>query len=128
MNIFLIAGLAMIYAVAIIALKERSPEYALVMSIALCCIIFLICIPWISKLVGEIKFLFERVNLPYEYSDIIFKCIGISLISQTASDNCKDAGQNALASKIESAGKIAIGIIALPLFDKVINLICTLFM
>jgi stage III sporulation protein AD len=40
-------------------------------------------------------------------------------LAQFAADACRDAGESALASKMELAGKITILILALPLFEKI---------
>jgi stage III sporulation protein AD len=50
---------------------------------------------------------------------ILFKTLGLCFLAQFAADSCRDAGENALASKVELAGKLAIVILALPLFEKI---------
>ena len=41
------------------------------------------------------------------YLTILFKSLGICYIVQLASDYCKDCGENALASQVTLAGKLA---------------------
>ena len=41
---------------------------------------------------------------------------------QTAADVCRDAGQTALAGKLELGGRLALLIVALPLFRRLLDL------
>ncbi len=47
-------------------------------------------------------------------------------MTQLASDACSDAGEKALAAKAELAGKLAMLLIALPLFEKVAEMAVSL--
>ena len=49
---------------------------------------------------------------------LVVKVIGISYITQTASDICRDCGENALASKMEICGRIMLFSAAMPMFMK----------
>ena len=63
----------------------------------------------------------DKVGIPSEYAQILFKCLGICLITQFASDSCKDAGESSLGTKIDTAGKIALVVISLPLMEKLVE-------
>ena len=49
----------------------------------------------------------------------MFKTLGICFLAQFAADSCRDAGESALASKVELAGKISILVLSLPLFEDI---------
>ena len=57
-----------------------------------------------------------------EYTKIFLKVLGVSLLAETTSDICKEAGHNALSSKIELMGKIEMLILATPLIEKILNI------
>ena len=59
--------------------------------------------------------------MPTEYGLILLKSLGICLVTQFASDACKDAGESSMAGKVELAGKIAVIVAAMPMFEKVIQ-------
>lgn len=65
-----------------------------------------------------IKTVFEMSSMN-KYTSVLLKTIGVSLTVQTASDICKDAGENAIASKVELFGKAEILIISIPLIKKI---------
>jgi stage III sporulation protein AD len=58
--------------------------------------------------------------------EIIIKAIAISLISQLASDVCKDTGQNALSTLCRIAGKVGLLCIAIPLIKDLLDFVYSL--
>lgn len=60
------------------------------------------------------------------YVETILKIIGIAYIAEFASQITKDAGQGAIASKIELAGKILILAMAIPILTLLIETIIQL--
>ena len=48
------------------------------------------------------------------------------VLTQLAADACKDAGESALASKAELAGKVGLIMLSLPLFQKIAELAVSL--
>ena len=61
-----------------------------------------------------------------EYVQILFKALGICLITQIACDACRDLGETAVASKVEAAGKISVLLISLPLFEQILAVVGSL--
>ena len=72
------------------------------------------------------KELTERSGLSSLAVQTILKCVGISLITEFASDTCRDAGETSLAARVELFGRVASLIVAIPLFKEFIELIITL--
>ena len=77
--------------------------------------------------VEEILTVFEMIRsyskIPQSYFQILLKLIGISFICEFASNICKDAGQASIAKQIEFAGKLAILIVGLPVFESLLGTI-----
>ena len=57
-----------------------------------------------------------------EYFKVALKALGIGYITSFAADSCRDAGQSALASKAELAGKCAVWMLSLPLVVSVLKI------
>lgn len=78
----------------------------------------------------EIIRMLERVavnaHVNMMYLETILKIIGIAYIAEFASQITKDAGQGALASKIELGGKILILAMAIPILTIIIETIISL--
>lgn len=121
MNITSIVGIILIIAVLSLMIKRYLPEYSMLINIASGIIVLALILTQFLPIINQINQLLDSSKIPSEYRIILFKCIGICLIAQFASDACRDAGENSLASKVELAGKVSIVTIALPLFDKIIQ-------
>ncbi len=121
MNIIAVAGFAILAAVFAVMLKRYHQEYAVVLSIAAGIIILFEVFANISPAVKQIDTLLSAAGLSSEYTSILFKTLGICFLAQFAADSCRDAGEGALASKVELAGRIAVVILSLPLFEKIAN-------
>lgn len=67
-----------------------------------------------------------NANVNIIYVETILKIIGIAYIAEFASQITKDAGQAAIASKIEMAGKILILAMAIPILTVLIETIIAL--
>ena len=55
------------------------------------------------------------------YFKVLTKALGISLICTLTSDMTADLGMNTLSGKVEFAGKLAILLSAMPLFDTLLS-------
>lgn len=58
----------------------------------------------------------------FVYIETVIKALGIAVISESAADLCRDAGESAIASKTEFAAKIMIIYLALPVIKNLISL------
>lgn len=119
MNIVAIAGIAIIAAVFAAMLKRQHQEYSIILSIAAGVIILFEIFANISPALRQINTLLASAGLSSEYTAILLKALGVCFLAQFAADSCRDAGESALASKVELAGKIAIVVLSLPLFEKI---------
>lgn len=119
MNIIGIAGVALVAAILSAMLKRYHQEYAIMVNIAAGIIIIVQILANISPAVQQLNVLLSSAGLSSEYSLILFKTLGICFLSQFAADSCRDAGEGALATKVELAGKITIVLLALPMFESI---------
>ena len=74
----------------------------------------------------QVTELLQAAALPGKYALILFKALGLCWLAQFAADSCRDAGESALASKVELAGKTAVLLTTLPLFSEVGELVLEL--
>lgn len=123
MSVFSIIGIALIGVIMSLLLKNHLSTYALMVTLLTGIIILFWCIVNIIPVIDKLQYLIEETNMPNEYGMIIFKSIGLTFIVQLISDICKDAGETAISSKLELMGKIAILLISLPLFEKIISVV-----
>ena len=118
-----IAGIVLAALIAVILLKKTGREFSLLIVICTVIIIFIIILEDLYSVVDRLTDLTQSVGVVRPYISLMLKVLGISLISQLVSDLCRDSGESALASQAEIAGKIIILVVALPLFESVIEII-----
>lgn len=123
MEILQIVGIGLIAAVLSITLKQEKPEMALFIGIAAGALILLLLIGEIRDIVIFIQRTAAQANIDFMYLSTILKVIGIAYIAEFGSQICKDAGENAIASKIELGGKLIILILTIPILTALIEVI-----
>ena len=121
MNIVAIAGISIVAAIIAVMMKKYNHEYSVIISICAGVLILFEILKNISPAIKQINTLLSSAGLSAEYAEILFKSLGICFLAQFAADSCRDAGESALALKVELAGKIAIVILSLPLFESIAN-------
>ncbi len=67
-----------------------------------------------------------NANINMMYLQTILKIIGIAYIAEFGAQIAKDAGQAAIASKIELAGKVLIMVMAVPILTAIIEMVISL--
>ncbi len=119
MNILAFCGMAVITAILSVMIKKTLPEYSVAVNLAAGAILVLSFISAISPVISYVKTLIEKSGINSENEIILFKTLGICLVTQFICDACKDAGENSIAAKVEMGGKFMILITAIPLFESI---------
>ncbi|HIZ16572.1 MAG TPA: stage III sporulation protein AD [Firmicutes bacterium] len=126
MNITAIAAFAVIAAVLAVMLRQYKPEYSIILSVAAGVLLLMFVVSAAAPIVDKINEIMDKSAAVSQYGGVLIKALGICLISQMACDACTDAGEVSLASKAELAGKIAMVLVALPLFDDILDVVIKL--
>lgn len=126
MNVAGIAGIAVCAAVVAAMLKRYHQEYSVLIGIGAGVVILLEVLGSVAPVLNQVGGLLSSSGLSSQYAAILLKTLGICFLAQFASDSCRDAGESALASQVELAGKIAIVVLSLPLFQKIASTAVTL--
>lgn len=73
-----------------------------------------------------IKTLAGRLHMDDTYLNIVLKVVAIAYLAEFGSQLCEDAGEKALGSKVQWAGKVMIFVVASPIILALVNLIADL--
>lgn len=122
MELLSIVGIALIGTALCILFRQYKPEYAMLISLGCGILLFFMVLEQLEPAFAVITDLMDRVSLSGEYAKAILKALGVCYVVQLAADTCKDAGQTALAGKVELCGKVAVVLISLPLFENLIEI------
>lgn len=114
-------GIALISAVLFVVIKKYSPEYMIFAELGSVLLVFLLLYPYIKDIIDFYYEYADYGGIDDSYLKLVLKSIGIALLTQFASDICRDSGQSALAGKIEFAGKLFIAVLALPVAKSLIE-------
>jgi len=123
LEIFQIVGIALIATILAVLIKDQRPEIALQISIVTGLIIFLLVIIKLASVLEVLQQLSGRINIDLVYISTILKIVGIAYIAEFGAQVCRDAGETAIASKIELAGKVIIMVLAVPILMALMDLI-----
>ena len=123
MNIFAFVGTALVMCVLIITVNQLKPELSLLLLIACGVVLTLFLLQFVLPLIEEFSSFAQAGGVDSELFGVVLKSFGICVTVQTAADLCRDAGQSALAGKIELGGRLALLIVALPLFRRMLAIV-----
>ncbi len=126
MEIFKIVGIGLVATILAIVLKTQKPEIAVQISIATGVIIFIFIATRLTVVLEVLNMVAGKIDIDLVYITTIFKIVGIAYVSEFGAQVCRDAGEGAIASKIEFAGKILIMVLAIPILVALLNLIVRL--
>ena len=115
------AGAALVGVVLILALGRK--EMGLVLAAALCAMIALVAVEYLEPVLDLLHRLEELGELDGAMISVLFKCVGISLITEIAGMVCTDSGNASLAKALQLVGTAAVLWLSVPLFDGLLLLI-----
>ncbi|MCY7572489.1 stage III sporulation protein AD [Bacillus sp. FSL W8-0645] len=122
-DIIQIVGLGLIATFLALIVKEQKPTFAFMLVVFTGCVIFLYLIDQIYAIISMIEKIAASAGVNMNYVETILKIIGIAYIAEFGAQLTKDAGQGAIASKIELGGKILILVMAVPILTVIIETI-----
>ncbi|MED3571685.1 stage III sporulation protein AD [Cytobacillus praedii] len=123
MEILQIVGVALVATFLALIVKEQKPNFSFLLIVFVGCTIFLFLVDQIYAIIHMIEQIAVNAKINMMYIETILKVIGIAYIAEFAAQITKDAGQGAIASKIELAGKILILAMAIPILTVMIETI-----
>ncbi|ANW97980.1 stage III sporulation protein AD [Thermoclostridium stercorarium subsp. thermolacticum DSM 2910] len=123
MELIKIGVLGITSAILILVIRNQRPEIGIQISLVFGAMVMIFLASRIKAVLDLIEIYVERANIGGIYITTLFKVIGMAYITEFAAESCRDASQNAIASKIELAGRILIIITAMPVITSVMNII-----
>lgn len=123
MQLIQIVGIGIIATVIIIILRAQRPEIAVQASIATGLVIFMLLASKLSAVMELLDNYADKADIKPIYFTTVLKITGIAYIAEFGAEVCKDAGENAIASKIELAGKVTIVVLAVPIVTSLLDII-----
>lgn len=120
-EIFQIVGLGFIATFLASLLNQHKSSISSMFIVFVGTVMFLLLLDQIGAILEMIARIGKEAKINNVYVETLLKIIGIAYIAEFASHVTKDAGQSAIASKIEMAGKVLILAMAIPILTVVIE-------
>lgn len=121
-----VVGVLLCAAMLAVVLRAQRPELAMCLGLAAAAAVTILLVRQIAPLISTMRRLLAMTTLPSEGFGVVLKAAGVCLLTQMAADTCRDAGETALASKAELAGRVLMLMLAVPLFEELLSLVTTL--
>ena len=122
MNITSLVVVCVVAALLCLYLGQHKPEYALLVSLASGILILLYVVRGIGEVSDSLQGLLSKLSVDSQLIVIVFKCLGICILAELGSQCCRDAGETAMATKVELAAKVALVLLSLPLFSRLADI------
>ncbi|MEG1426230.1 MAG: stage III sporulation AC/AD family protein [Oscillospiraceae bacterium] len=118
MNLYLTFAVAIFAAIIAAYLKKKNPELGLVFTLSVVVMILIVVMNNIFPIIDKITSYFIADEL---FFVVPMKILGLSLLSKIAASICEGAGEKGIASTISLVTRISAVLIALPLFDRLLE-------
>lgn len=123
-DLFIIIGVGFTGGMLALVLRRERAEFAVLIALMTSVVIVFEIAKNVEGILYELRAVIESCGVDIKYFTVIIKSVGVAYITQFASEILRDSGENAIASKVESAGKICILAFAMPVMTSFLE-VCT---
>ncbi len=121
MEVLQLFGMALIALAAVVVVRHLRPDMGMVASVAAGLVFVGIAVSRLSYFASAIDALASSAGVDRVYIDIVLRVVGVAYLASFAADTCRDAGEGALASRVELAGNAIILGLASPLIFALLD-------
>ena len=126
MSVLALVGFALVAVVCLAVLRPMRPELAVLLSLAAAALIFAALLPRIAQIITLLQDLADKGGVDADYLGVVLRIIGVAYIAEFGAQIARDAGEGAIATKVELGGKILILTMAVPILLAILQLIVRL--
>ena len=123
MAVFKIVGIALMAVAASLVLRAYRPELGLQIAVAAGVLILMLTLDELIALSSFLSETLARFQIDPGYLKVMLKVIGTAYLAQFAADLCRDAGESAVAGKVELAGRVLILALCLPVLMSILEMV-----
>ena len=122
-DVIKIIGIGLLALIIIVILKQYKPEFAIYVSMIAGVLILVLAIQKLTGIINLLQSLANKTYINKSFLSILLKITGIAFITEFAVSICSDAGEKALASKIEIGSKVIIIAMSIPIISSLLELV-----
>ena len=121
MDIIKIIGIGLISLIIIIIIRQYKPEFTLYVSLLAGAFILLFLMDKMGGIIDLLTTLSNKTVINNEFLVLLIKITGIAFLTYFAVSICKDAGESAIANKIDMGGKVIIVSMSIPIISSLLE-------
>ena len=118
--------IALISCALIQLIRNKNPQGAFFLSIAVCIVIMTQIIPFINDIYDFCRQIISSTGIDASTLRPLVKVLGIAVCVRITAELCRDCGERAVAAKVEMAGAAVGMVCAFPLLQQVLEIIGSL--
>lgn len=122
-DILKLCGFGLMAVLLCATVRQLKPESAVFVNIAAGIMIVIAAVKALAPSVAAIGELADAAGINGSLAEILMKALAISYITTLSADCARDAGEAALGSKLELAGRVSIAALSLPVFTQLAGII-----
>ena len=103
--------------------RNQKPEYEVLICICGGVLIMGFAVSKLGEILRSLRQMQTYAGMDDSYYRILIKIIGITYLSEFASDLCKDAGHASVGTFVELAGKLSIMAVSMPIILALLDTI-----
>lgn len=119
MDILKIALTGIVSALLYVLVKQLKPEMAPLTAIGAACIILVAITDSLLDATGALEEMLVLSGLEKQNVSLLIKALGICIVTQFASDICRENSASSIATAVELAGRLGMLMLALPMIETV---------
>ena len=121
MEITTLIALCIITALLALSLRGQRPEFAMLLSLGCGVFVLLNLLGQMKGILSGLERVMAGLSGQSDLTGIILKALGICIVAELGSQCCRDAGEAAIAAKVELAAKTALVLMCMPVFTQLLE-------
>ena len=111
-------ALCIITALLALTLRGQRPEFAMLLSLGCGIFVLLALMGQMKEIITGLEKIMSGLSEQSDLTAIILKALGICIVAELGSQCCRDAGEAAIAAKVELVAKAALVLMSMPVFTS----------
>ncbi len=122
-NYFQVIAGALVVVILLLIVGRQGKDMAVLLSIAACCMIVCTAAAYLEPVVQFVDKLQAVSSVDSQFLSILWKAVGVSLVSEIAALVCQDAGNQSLAKAVQMLNMAVVLWLSLPLMDALLTMV-----
>ena len=117
------AALVLVASVLGLVLSKQGKEMTVMLTIGVCCMVLVAAIAFLKPVLEFMHQLESLGKLNSQMVQILFKVVGIGMVSEIAGMICSDAGNSSMGKALQLLSNAVILWLSIPVFQTLLELI-----